>query len=109
MLNTLLLILLLGVVAFAAVNVTYALLVVAAIVVRALMAHLVVPLLGLLMRIVGLPFHLLGWVLRGGQPAEPSSGGAVALGVPCRTGGCRCDNPAIARFCRHCGRNLRLA
>jgi hypothetical protein len=109
MFSAILLILMVAVVAFAAVNVTYALLMVAAIAVRALVANLVVPLLGLLMRIVSMPFYLLGWVLRGGQPAEASTGGAVSLGMPCRTGGCQCDNPPIARFCRHCGRSLRLA
>lgn len=107
--EALLLILMLGLVAFAAVNVTYALLVVTAMVLRGLMAGLVVPLLKLLGRALSLPFHLLGWILRGGQPTERHAGGPVALGVPCRTGGCQCENPPIARFCRHCGRSLRVA
>ena len=107
--EVILLILMFGVIAFAAVNVTYALLVVTAVVLRALMGVLVVPLLKLLGQAISLPFHLLGWILRGGQPIERDAPRAVTLGVPCRTGGCRCDNPPIARFCRHCGRNLRMA
>lgn len=109
MLNTLLLILLLGLGAFAVVNVVYALFMVGVMLLRMLVNGVAIPLLHFLYRLISLPLFVLGWVLRGGQPVEPPAGGNVELGIACRTGGCGCDNPPVARYCRRCGRGLQFA
>ena len=63
--------LMIALMAIAAVNVSYALIMVVVMLLRAVMKLLVVPLLQMTGKLLSLPFHALGWLLRGGQAVDP--------------------------------------
>ena len=63
--------LMIALMAFAAVNVSYALIMVVVMLLQAVMKLLVVPLLQMTGKLLSLPFHALGWLLRGGQAVDP--------------------------------------
>lgn len=76
-----------------------------------LVTHVAVPVIMLPVKLLSATCHVIGWSVAapmrlagiggGEMPSEP-----VVLGTPCPEGRCRCGNPASARFCRRCGRNL---
>ena len=98
MLKAIILVLLFALIGFAAVKVLVAVVTLAAMLVSAVVRHLVVP-------VLTLPIRLTSLVLA----PEPRAGRAAyrpdypRLGSACGNRVCRCPNPAGARFCRRCG------
>jgi hypothetical protein len=109
-LNTILFLLLFVLLAFAAVKVAVALILLVMMGVSGLVRYVLVPVVyGLttaVSSLVTMPFRAVAWMVGPAMSPVPA-GGPPVLKAACGNRDCRCLNPAGARFCRRCGIGLQ--